>query len=74
MLSNKRIWTAMSDQVDWEFAGRDDAEAVIRAAAGYLLKDASCGDRGEIVEIVHEVAQGLPPGQPDSLDDDMPGG
>jgi hypothetical protein len=59
----------MSDQVDWEFADRDDAKAVIRAAVGYLLKDVSGGDRGdimrEIVEIVHEVAQGLPSGQPD---------
>jgi hypothetical protein len=68
----------MSDDFDWEFANRDDAKAVIRAAAGYLLKDVSGGDRGdimrEIVEIVNEVAQGLPPGQQDPLDDDMPGG
>jgi hypothetical protein len=68
----------MSDQVDWEFADRGDAKAVIRAAVGYLLKDVSGGDRGdimrEIVEIVHEVAQGLPPGQPDPLDDGMPSG
>jgi hypothetical protein len=55
----------MPDDFDWDFANRDDAKAVIRAAVGYLLKDASGGDRGdivrEIVEIVHEVAQGLPP-------------
>ena len=55
----------MSDDFDWAFANRDDAKAEIRAAVGYLLKHASDGDRGDIVreiaEIVHRVAQGLPP-------------
>jgi hypothetical protein len=68
----------MSDQDDWEFAGRDDAKAEIRAAVEYLLRGAIGGNRGDIVQeivaIVRQVAIGLPPEQPDPLDDDMPGG
>jgi hypothetical protein len=55
-----------------------DAKAVIRAAVGYLLRDATGGARGDIVQeiitIVRQVASGLPPEHPDPLDDDMPGG
>jgi hypothetical protein len=40
----------MSDQDDWEFAGPDDAKAEIRAAAEYLLRDATGGARGDIVQ------------------------
>ena len=61
----------MSDQDDWDFAGATDAKAEIRAAA-------AGGTRGdivrEIIEIVHEVANGLPPEQPNPLDDGLPGG
>ena len=68
----------MSDQDDWEFAGPDDAKAKIRAAVGYLLRGATGCARGDIVQeiiaIVRNVAQGLPPERPDPLDDDMPGG
>jgi hypothetical protein len=68
----------MSDEFDWEFSDPDDAKAEIRAAVGYLLNGAAGSDRGdivgEIIAIVHEVARGLPPGQPDALDDDLPGG
>jgi hypothetical protein len=68
----------MSDQDDWDFAGADDAKAEIRAAVGYLLKGAAGSDRGDIVrdivEIVNEVARGLPPGGQGPLDDGMPGG
>jgi hypothetical protein len=68
----------MSDQDDWDFAGADDAKAEIRAAVRYLLKGAAGSDRGDIVrvivEIVNEVARGLPPGGQDPLDDGMPGG
>ena len=68
----------MSDQDDWDFAGADDAKAEIRAAVGYLLKGATGGARGDIVQeiiaIVRDVANGLPPEQPNPLDDDMPGG
>lgn len=68
----------MSDDVDWEFAGPDDAKAEIRAAAGYLLKDATGADRDrialEIVEIVRQVANGLPAQPSSPLDDGMPGG
>jgi hypothetical protein len=70
---------AMSDQDDWEFAGTDDAKAEIRAAVGYLLRGATGGARGDIVQeiisIVRLVASGLPPPeQPNSLDDALPGG
>jgi hypothetical protein len=68
----------MSDQDDWDFAGADDAKVTIRAAVRYLLKGAAGSDRGdivrEIIEIVNEVARGLPPGQPDPFDDELPGG
>jgi hypothetical protein len=40
----------MSDQDDWEFAGPDDAKAEIRAAVEYLLRDATGGARGDIVQ------------------------
>ena len=50
----------MSVQVDWDFAGDDDARAEIGAAVRYLLKDATDGVRRDIVrriiETVHEVA------------------
>ncbi len=68
----------MSDQDDWEFAGPDDAKAVIRTAVGYLLRGATGGARGDIVQeiiaIVRQAASGLPPQQSNPLDDDMPGG
>jgi hypothetical protein len=68
----------MSDQDDRDFAGADDAKAEIRAAVEYLLSNAAGSDRGdivrEIIDIVRQVANGLPPGQPGPLDDDMPGG
>jgi hypothetical protein len=68
----------MSDQDDWEFSDADDAKAEIRAAVGYLLRDATGGARGDIVQaiisIVRQVASGLAPEQPNSLDDGLPGG
>ena len=68
----------MSDQDDWEFSGADDAKAEIRAAVGYLLRGTSGGARGDIVQeiitIVRDVSNGVPPGQPDPLDEDLPGG
>ena len=68
----------MSDQDDWEFAGPDDAKAEIRAAVEYLVRGATGGARGDIVQeiiaIVRQVASGLSPEKPDPLDDDMPGG
>ena len=55
----------MSDQIDWDFAGDDDAKAQIGAAVMYLLKDAAGSARSvivrEIVEIVRDVADGLNP-------------
>jgi hypothetical protein len=45
---------------------------------GHLLRDATGGARGDIVQeiiaIVRQVASGLPPEQPDPLDDGLPGG
>jgi hypothetical protein len=69
----------MSDELDRDFIGPDDAKAEIRAAVGYLLSGAAGSDRGdivrEIIAIVNEVARGLPPGGgQDSLDDGVPGG
>jgi hypothetical protein len=70
--------TVMSDQDDWDFASADDAKAEIRVAVGYLLKGASGPARNivelEILKIVHQVANGLPPEQPNPLDDGLPGG
>jgi hypothetical protein len=55
----------MSDDVDWEFAGPDDAKAEIRAAVGYLLKDAAGAARDrialQIMEIVRQLANGCRP-------------
>jgi hypothetical protein len=69
----------MSDEIDRNFSGPDDAKAEIRAAVNYLLKGAAGSDRGDIVReviaIVNEVARGLPPGGgQDPLDEGMPGG
>jgi hypothetical protein len=56
----------------------NDAKAEIRAAVGYLLRGATGGARGDIVQeiitIVRDVAHGLPPERPNSLDDGLPGG
>jgi hypothetical protein len=45
---------------------------------GYLLRGATGGARADIVQeiiaIIRDVANGLPPEQPNPLDDDLPGG
>jgi hypothetical protein len=68
----------MSDLDDWDFAGADDAKMTIRAAIHYLLKGATGGARGDIVQeiisIVRQVSNEPPSGQPDPLGDDTPGG
>ena len=68
----------MSDEHDWNFVDKDDAKAEIRAAVEYLLRGATGGARGDIVQeiiaIVRQAASGLPPEQGNPLDDDMPGG
>ena len=52
----------MSAQIDWGFAGRDDAKAEIAAAVRHLLKDATGNVRGDLVRdiiaIVHDAANG----------------
>jgi len=68
----------MSDELDWNFSDNNEAKAEIRAAVEYLLRGATGGARGDIVQeiiaIVRQVASGLPPEQGNPLDDDMPGG
>jgi hypothetical protein len=68
----------MTDQDDREFAGPNDAKTEIRAAVAYLLRGATGGTRGDIVQqiiaIVRQVASGLPPEQGNALDDGFPGG
>ena len=55
----------MSDEFDWEFAGRADAKGEIRAAVGSLLRDTSGAARAdtvlEIIQIVRDVANGVQP-------------
>ena len=67
----------MSDQDDWDFASDDDAKMTIRAAVRYLIKGATGGARGDIVQgiiwIVRQAVQD-PPDRPDPFDDDAPGG
>jgi hypothetical protein len=68
----------MSDDDDWDFAGADDAKLTIRAANRYLLKGATDGVRGDIVQqiitIVRQVSNEPPTSQANPLDDDLPGG
>ena len=51
---------------------------MIRTAVGYLLRGATGGARGDIVQeiiaIVRQVASGLPPEQSNAMDDGFPGG
>jgi hypothetical protein len=59
-------------------ARADDAKEEIRAAVRYLLQGTTDGIRGDIVQgiisIVRQVAAGMPPEQPNSLDDGLHGG
>src|ERR1700716_4317124 len=63
---------------DWNFVNEDDAKAEIRAAVEYLLRGATGGGRGDIVQeiiaLVRDVANALPAKLANPLDDDMPGG
>jgi hypothetical protein len=69
----------MSDEADWNFTDADDAKAEIRAAVGYLLRNATGSARttiaNEVVNLVRLVAQGRDPEMklPDPFDD-VPGG
>jgi hypothetical protein len=71
-------WLIMPDHFDWVFHEPRDAKAEIRAAVKHLLSGVSGNARGDmlrdIIQIVREVANGLPPGPRDPLDDDLPGG
>jgi hypothetical protein len=63
----------VSVQVDWDFAGDDDARAEIGAAVRYLLRDAAGSARGDIVRriiaTVHDVAnERLSPQHPNPPD------
>jgi hypothetical protein len=65
----------MSDEFDSNFHGPDNAKAEIRAAVGYLLKDAAASESSDIVwdviAIVNQVARSR---GHNPLDDGMPGG
>jgi hypothetical protein len=66
----------MSDHVDWDFKGDDDAKAEIGAALRYLLKDATDSARDDIVREIIEIARGvvnglLPQQHPYPLDADV---
>jgi hypothetical protein len=69
--------SVISDQDDWDLAGADHAKAEIRAAMAYLLKGTTGNARHvaalEIIEIQRQVANGLPPEQPNPFDDEPPG-
>jgi len=68
----------MSDELDWNFVDKEDAKAELRSAVEYLLRGATGGARGDIVQeilaIVREAANGPPREQPNPLDDGFPGG
>jgi hypothetical protein len=68
----------MSDLNDWEFVDDEDAKMTIRAAVHYLLKGTTDGARGDIVQaiisVVRQVSNEPRSGQPDPLNDGMPGG
>jgi hypothetical protein len=68
----------MSDEDDWDFVGDDDPSGNSLFTQGYYRR-ARSDIVQEIISIVRQVASGPvasgpPPGQPDPLDDDMPGG
>src|SRR4051812_45968506 len=60
----------MKVQTDWEFAGDEEAKAEIATAVRYLLHDRTGSGRRDIVreliEIVHDAADGLLPAQQQS--------
>jgi hypothetical protein len=49
-----------SDQGDWDFAGADDAKMTIRATIRYLLKGATDGVRGDIVQQITTIVHHKP--------------
>ncbi len=55
----------MSVQIDWDYAGDEDAKAEIGAAVRHLLKDVTGSARSdvvrEIIAVVQDVADGLAP-------------
>jgi hypothetical protein len=67
----------MPDQFDRDFREARDAKTEIRAAVQRLLRGLSGSARADmvrdIIDIVRQVANGLPPGEADPFDD-SPGG
>jgi hypothetical protein len=63
----------MTDQVDFDFAGDDDARAAVGAAVRYLLRDSAGSARAdnvrELVEFVRDIASGLVPPQDPNFPD-----
>jgi hypothetical protein len=64
----------MSDEFDWNFVDEDDAKAEIRAAVQYLLRGATGGEHGDIVQEIITIVRNAASESPDPLDDGMPGG
>jgi hypothetical protein len=63
----------MSDELDWNFSDHDAAKAGIRAAVQYLLRGASGGERGDIVQEIITIVRNAASGKsPDPLDDGLP--
>jgi len=64
----------MSDDLDWSFVTRTPKQRSaqrLSICCGMRSGSARANIVREIIEIVRQVANGLPPGPPDPLDDDM---
>jgi hypothetical protein len=63
----------MTDQLDFDFAGDDDARVAVGAAVRYLLRDSAGSARAdnvrELVEFVRDIASGLVPSQDPNFPD-----
>lgn len=62
----------ISGQIDLDFAGDVDAKAEIGAAVRYLLKDAAASARGDIVEAIIEIVRNVANGLPESQHRNVP--
>jgi hypothetical protein len=72
------VGVILPEHINSDFGPVEAAKAEIRAAVQFLLSGVSGNSRADmvrdIVEIVRQVANSLPGGRQDPLDDDLPGG